>query len=74
MLRELEILDWRLTDLEPIHSLGSTLESLAVTTRSSLKVDLYRLPKLQTLGAHWGQVADGIAGASAVRDAFFLDY
>lgn len=73
-LRELEILDWWMMDLEPIYSLGSTLEVLNVTTPSSLKVDLYRLPKLHTLGASWVQVADSIAGAPAVRDAFFLDY
>lgn len=73
-LRELVILDPRLPDLEPIHSLGSTLRGLNVTTNPSLKLDLSRLPRLLSLGAAWPQVSDSIHAASDVQIAFLRGY
>lgn len=73
-LRELVLLDWGLSDLEPIHSLGPTLQSLRVTTNPALTLDLGRLPGLRELGAAWRQVSASIDAATGLRDLFLLGY
>lgn len=73
-LRELVILDPRLSDLEPVHSLGSTLRTLSVTTNPALKLDLARVPGLRSLSAAWPQVSASIGAASDVQVAFLRGY
>lgn len=73
-LRELVILDPRLSDLEPVHSLGSTLRALSVTTKPSLKLDLGHLPGLRSVSAAWPQVSASIGAASDVQIAFLRGY
>ncbi|WP_077490457.1 hypothetical protein [Sinomonas mesophila] len=73
-IRELVILDRRLTDLEPIYSLAPTLESLEVTTHPKLKIRLTELPGLHRLGAAWAQVQDTIGQTAGINDLFLLDY
>ncbi|WP_169582866.1 MULTISPECIES: hypothetical protein [Microbacterium] len=73
-VRELVILDPRLSDLEPIHSLGSTLRALCVTTNPGLRLDLGKLPGLRTLRAAWPQVSASIETASNVQVAFLRAY
>lgn len=73
-LRELVILDPRLSDLEPIHSLGPSLRSLSVTTNPALKLDLGRLSGLRSLSAAWPQVSASIDAATGLRIAFLRGY
>jgi hypothetical protein len=73
-LRELVILDPRVSDLEPIHSLGSTLQALHVTTNPALKVDLDRLTGLRVLSAAWPQVSATIEAVRGLQVAFLRDY
>lgn len=73
-IRELEIIDRRLTNLEPIHSLAPTLESLHVTTHPDLKIRLTELPKIRSLGASWAQIGETIGLASGLDDVFLLAY
>jgi internalin A len=73
-IRDLEIIDQRLTNLEPIHTLAPTLESLHVTTHPGLTIRLTELPKLRGLGASWAQVSDTIGQVSGLEDVFLLAY
>lgn len=73
-IRELEIIDRRLTNLEPIYSLAPTLESLHVTTRPDLAIRLTEFPKLGSLGAFWAQVRHTIGQVSGLDDVFLLAY
>ena len=73
-LRELVILDPRLSDLTPVHSLGATLQMLSVTTSPSLQVDLGQLPELRVLSAAWSQVEATIESAVGLEVAFLRDY
>jgi Leucine-rich repeat (LRR) protein len=73
-IRELVVLDPRLTSLEPVLTLAETLESLKITTNPRLTVDLCRLPKLRELGAAWPQVKQTIDTASGLRVAFLRGY
>jgi hypothetical protein len=73
-LRELVILDPRLSDLEPVHSLGSTLRAVSVTTDPALRLDLSRLPGLRSLSAAWPQVRASIEATSSIEVAFLRSY
>ena len=73
-LRELVILDPRLTDLEPIHALAPSLRVLHVTTNPVLKVDLDRLSGLRVLSAAWPQVSASIEAATGLEVAFLRGY
>jgi hypothetical protein len=73
-IRELEIIDRRLNTLEPIYSLAPTLESLQLTTRPDLTIQLTEFPKLRDLGASWAQVRDTIGQTSGLEDLFLLAY
>ena len=66
-LRQLVVVDRRLKSLEPINSLGETLELLSVTTDPSLTVDLSALPRLADLSADWEQVRETISTGSALE-------
>jgi Leucine-rich repeat (LRR) protein len=73
-IRELEIIDRRLTALEPIYSLAPTLESLHVTTHPDLKIRLTELPKLRSIGASWAQIRDTISEVTGLDYLFLLAY
>ena len=73
-IRELTIIDRRLTNFEPIYSLAPTLESLHVTTHPGLKISLTELPRLRSLGASWAQVKDTMGQISGLDDVFLLAY
>lgn len=66
-VRELVIVDRRLTSLSPVLDLGDTLEMLHVTTHPSLLIDLERLPRLVDLSADWKQVEATIRSAKELR-------
>lgn len=66
-VRQLVVVDRRLQSLEPISALGPTLEMLHISTRTSLNVDLSRLPHLQDLSVEWDLVRSSIARLSHLR-------
>jgi hypothetical protein len=66
-VRQLVILDRRLTSLTPISDLGDTLELLHVTSDPSLVIDLTRLPKLTDVSADWQQVRATIEAAANLQ-------
>lgn len=63
-VRQLDIVDRRLTSLTPISELGDTLELLHVTSDPALSIDLTRLPRLTDLSADWQQVGATIESAA----------
>lgn len=73
-LRRLDILARTIDDLEPVHELGGTLESLSLVTGSGTRIDLRWFPRLQHLSCHWGQVSDSIQDAEALKSLFVLAY
>ncbi|TXK17718.1 hypothetical protein [Homoserinibacter sp. GY 40078] len=73
-LRELVVIDRRLTDLTPIYSLGSTLRGLSVVTNPGLRIDLDRLPALRRLSAAWTQVSATIDAAVGIEIAHLRSY
>ncbi|WP_139227788.1 hypothetical protein [Nocardioides alpinus] len=73
-LRELEVLARTIDDLGPVHELGDTLESLAITTGSGTQIDLARLPRLEDVSCDWRQVADSIAETDALERVSLLAY
>lgn len=73
-IRELEIIDRRLTNLEPIYTLAPTLESLHMTADPNLKIRVTELPNLRRLGASWDQVRDTISRGAQLNDLFLLAY
>ena len=73
-IRELVVLDRRLTSLDPIYALAPTLQSLRLTTDPGLIVDLSKLPDLIELAADWGQIDQSIAAGERLRKAFLRHY
>lgn len=65
-IRQLVIVDRRLASLEAVHSL-SDLELLHLTTRTTLPLDLTRLPNLRELAADWDQVRSTLPSATAME-------
>jgi len=73
-IRDLVILDPRLTELEPIYSLASTLRLLHLTVNPALKLDLGRISRVQEVGAAWSQVSASIDSVADLRMAFLRAY
>jgi hypothetical protein len=73
-LRRLDILDRGITDLTPIHDLGSTLEELSVDVATGSHIDLTLLPRLRLLACAWDQVKDTIASTDRLEDLYFSPY
>jgi len=73
-VRELVVLDRRVTDLEPVYSLAATLELLHLTSDPGIRVDLTRLPELRELRADWAQVEQTIAAVPRLTRAAFRSY
>jgi len=72
-LSRLMILDRKITDLEPISTLGN-LRSLSVQTDPRAVVNLECLPKLTSLGAAWSQVRDTIGAVGPLEDLYLARY
>jgi hypothetical protein len=66
-VRQLDIVDRRLTSLTPINELGETLKLLHVTSDPSLSIDLTRFPRLTDLSADWQQVGASIESAENLQ-------
>lgn len=73
-LRELVIIDRRLQDLGPVHTLGATLEKLEVVTSADLRIDLAQFPRLKHLSADWAQISDSVEHADELTDLFLLRF
>lgn len=76
-IRELVILDRRITDLAPVYTLASKLERLDVEIAPGVAIDLSELPNLRDLGATWSQVSATIGAGRSLRrvalDAYSAD-
>ncbi|WP_109507885.1 hypothetical protein [Nocardioides speluncae] len=66
-VRQLDVVDRRLTSLTPISELGDTLEWLRITSDPALAIDLTRLPKLTDLSADWQQLGATIESAARLQ-------
>lgn len=73
-LRELIVIDRRLTDIDPIYSLASSLRVLQITIDPGIGLDLTRLPGLEELAADWSQVSRTVASAHSLRVAHLRGY
>lgn len=73
-LRRLDILDRGITDLTPVHDLGSTLEEFRVQAAPGSHIDLTLLPRLRVLACAWEQVRDTIASTDRLEDLFLSPY
>lgn len=62
-VRELKVLDRRITDLSPVYTLAPRLERLDVEVAPGVPLDLTELPRLHELGAYWSQVSATVAAA-----------
>ena len=76
-IRELVILDRRITDLSPVYTLAPKLERLDVEVAADVPVDVSELPRLRDLAAYWSQVSATIAAGTSLRrvalDAYGAD-
>jgi len=66
-IRELVILDRRITDLAPVYTLAPKLELLHLQADPGTRVDLTALPNLRDLSATWPQVAETVAAGQHLR-------
>lgn len=66
-LRRLDLLDRGITDLTPVHDLGSTLEEFRVQAAPGSHIDLTLLPRLRVLACAWDQVKDTIAATDRLE-------
>lgn len=63
-LRQLVVLDRRLSSLAPIADLSASLELLRLTTDPKLAVDLANFPLLRDLSADWQQIKATVSAAA----------
>ena len=73
-LRRLDLLDRGISDLTPIHDLGSTLEELKVQSAPGSHIDLALLPRLTVLSCAWDQVSSSIDRTDKIEDLFLSPY
>ena len=66
-VRELVVLDRRITDLAPVHTLAPGLELLHLTVDPGVRVDVAELPRLHDLSASWDQVEATIGAGQQLR-------
>ncbi|WP_375504178.1 hypothetical protein [uncultured Jatrophihabitans sp.] len=66
-IRELVILDRRITDLTPVYTLAPRLEFLDVEVDPATRVDVAALPNLRDLSANWVQVAETVSAGKRLR-------
>lgn len=73
-IRRLQLLKRTCSDIEPVYSLGDTLELLRIQIDPSTSVELDRLPRLRLVSANWAQLRKTFAFASAVEELFVHSY
>lgn len=73
-IRRLQLLARTYRDIEPVYSLGDTLESLRIQVDPRTSVELDRLPRLRLVSAKWGQLRKTFASASAVEEIYVHSY
>lgn len=73
-LRRLNILDRGISDLTPIHDLGSSLEELRVQSAPGSYLDLALLPRLKVLSCAWSQVSSSIDRTEQIEELFLSPY
>lgn len=73
-LRRLTILHRGITDLTPVHDLGSTLEEFRVQAAPSSHIDLTLLPMLRVLACTWHQVKHTIGAADRLENLSLSPY
>lgn len=73
-LRRLDLLARTIGDLEPVHSLGATLETLHVQSDPRALIELERLPLLRRLSASWSQIQGSLRFAPKLQRLFILSY
>lgn len=66
-IRELVVLDRRITDLAPVYTLAPRLELLHLTVDPGVRVDVAELPLLHDLSATWAQVEGTIGAGQQLR-------
>ncbi len=66
-IRELVVLDRRITDLAPVHTLAPRLELLHLTVDPDVRLDVAELPHLRDLAATWAQVEGSLAAGGQLR-------
>lgn len=66
-VRQLVILDRRLTSLEPVHALSGSLELLHLTTDPALGIDLSQFTRLRELSADWQQIRSTVSSAASLE-------
>ncbi len=66
-IKQLVVLDPRITDLAPIYTLAASLELLHLTVDPDVTVDLGALPRLTDFSAGWTQAADTLSAARGLQ-------
>ena len=66
-VRELVVLDRRISDLAPVYTLAPRLELLHLTVDAGVRVDVAELPRLHDLSATWAQVEATIGAGQQLR-------
>lgn len=73
-LRRLSVLARTITDVDPIYTLGATLQSLWVQLGSSVQLDLGRLPQLRVLSGEWRQLCGSVSALAHLQQLHTLGY
>jgi hypothetical protein len=75
-IRELDVLDPKLTDLTPIYRLSGTLAHLAVDAGPKAELDLGELPQLRSVYGEWaliGSTLSAVESLETVRTSSFSE-
>lgn len=73
-LKRLDLLDRGITDLTPVHDLGSTLEELRLQTAPAAHIELTLLPRLRVLACAWQQVRGTIEATDKLENLTLSPY
>jgi hypothetical protein len=66
-IRRLQVLDRKLTDLEPIARLSESLESLSVQAAPQAELDLGALPRVRAVAGEWPLLRDTLGRLDALE-------
>ncbi|TIH27061.1 hypothetical protein [Subtercola vilae] len=73
-IRKLFILSRTTEDLSPVYRLASSLEHLSVEVSTKVKLDLARLPLIQSISADWPLIRDSLSQVENLQSAFIFLY
>lgn len=73
-IEELALLAPWIKDVSPIERLGDSLRDLSLGSQKGPAIDLVKLPRLETLSAHWSQVGASIGRATGLRRLTIYGY